>query len=140
MPLTAVVVPWFRRALAALAAACALLGLVAAPQAQAFGGARLIESQVGLTFNGTAYPRLFCAGGTLGFCSGTITIRRGGRVLGSAPLAVRSGDGPSVQVPLAGGSRTAVLRGGRTVTVTIRTHDNMANWRSYTQVARLKAG
>ncbi len=102
------------------------LGLAAAPGASAFGGAALTSPRVGLTWNGTAYPRVKCAGGTDGFCVGSITILRSGRTLGSAPISIRSNDAPSVEVPLPpnrGGRRGAILASGRSVTVVIRVRD-----------------
>lgn len=117
------------------------LGATTSQALGAFEGAKLQNPRagVGVTFNGTAYPRVFCFGGTEGFCTGTITIRRGRSVLGSAPLAVRSGDGPSAEVPLRG-SRSAILRGGRSITVTIRTHDNQGVYKTFKQSSFLKSG
>lgn len=107
-------------------AACAAFALFAAPGAFAFGGAALTSPRVGLAWNGTAFPRVKCAGGTDGFCVGTITILRNGRRLGSAPISIRSNDAPSVEVPLPpnhGGRRGAILASGRSVTVVIRVRD-----------------
>jgi hypothetical protein len=108
-----------------------------------FGGARLASpaAGIGLTFNGTAYPRIACAGGTNGFCAGTVTIRRRGSVIGRSPFAVRSNDAPSVEVRMRAG-RAALLRGGRSVTVTISSHDNSnpPQRRTVTQSSHLKSG
>jgi hypothetical protein len=127
------------RNLAVVACVVAAVMAVTASQAFAFGGAALVRPAggIGVTFDGTAFPRLLCAGGTNGFCTGTITIRRGSRVLGSAPMAIRSGDGPSVAVPLKGG-HSAPKHGS--VTVTTRTHDSDGNFRTVTQSSHLKAG
>lgn len=115
-----------RARIAAAVAAAGLAVAVAAPVADAFDGASLARMRIGVTWNGTAYPRINCAGGTDGFCMGTITIKRGVSILGRAPFAVRSGDAPSVEVPLPptrGGRRQAILAGGRSVTVIIVAHD-----------------
>src|SRR4051812_37366490 len=85
-----------------ITAALLAVALPASP-AHAFGGAGMLNPQhgIGMSFRGAAYPRVFCAGGTIGFCRGTITIRRAsGKLLGRAELTVRSFDGPSVEVQL----------------------------------------
>jgi hypothetical protein len=125
-----------------LATLAATLACAAAAVAD-FGGAQLASpaAGIGLTFNGTAYPRVTCAGGTVGFCSGRITIRRRGQVIGSTPFAVRSNDAPSVEVRMRG-SRAALLRGGRSVVVTISAHDNSnpPQRRTISQSSHLKPG
>ncbi len=117
--------------------------LAAAPAASAFGGAALTSPRVGLTWNGTAFPRVKCAGGTDGFCVGRITILRAGRVLGSVPFSVRSNDAPTVEVPLPpkrGGRRGVILASGRSVTVVIRARDLSYEWVTTRSRAYLASG
>jgi hypothetical protein len=108
-----------------IVALTAVLVAAGAPSAHAgaFGGATLDRASIGVTFQGMAYPRVRCALRTVGLCQGTITIRRNGQVLGFAPLAMRSGDGPAVEVQLRGGRRDRIFAGGTAVTVTVRVHD-----------------
>src|SRR5262245_46710848 len=113
-------------AVASVAALVAAAGAAPAASAGGFGGADLARPGIGVAWNGTAFPRVKCAGGTDGFCAGTVTILRGARVLGRAPFAVRSSDAPTVEVPLGprrGGRRLAILAGARAVMVVIRAED-----------------
>jgi hypothetical protein len=101
--------------------------------AVAFRGAWLQQrAPEPLTHSGPAFPRIYCAPRTVGFCTGWITIRARGKVIGRAPLAIRSHDGPSVQVPITGGGRAMVRRARRLPTsVTIRVHDGQGLVRTW---------
>jgi hypothetical protein len=85
-----------------------------------------------LTHTGPAFPRISCAPGTFGFCTGTVELRTvGGRMLGAAPIAISSNDNPSVRVPLSRRVRRLVVRSRRLrVRVTIRVHDTRGVWRT----------
>lgn len=83
---------------------------------------------------GAVFVRVYCPGTVYGeprgFCTGTITLRHAGRVIGEAPLAVADYDGPSVEVRLAGWFRAKARRAGTPlpVDVTMNTHDLQGIW------------
>jgi hypothetical protein len=121
-----------RRTITLLAAALTLVPLAGAaaripPNLKPFRGAYLTfpGKAFPLTHTGPAFPRVSCAPGTYGFCTGTIVLKTtGGRRIGRAPVAVGSNDNPSVQVNISAAGRRMVFRFRRLkVNVTIATHD-----------------
>lgn len=107
-----------------------------------FLGARVIRSR-SLPVNrfaGSASLRLFCPKLDLVFCAGRITLRRGGRVLGSTPFSQRVNDAPATRLLLNSYGRR-VTRPGRRVRVrmTIVQHDQGGSRRRTTQTLYLRA-
>jgi hypothetical protein len=109
--------------------------------ALAFGGAYLSSSSISVTHSGSAYPRVTCAQGTQGFCTGRLDFSASGHgTIASVPMAIRGNDSPTVQVPLSRGALNLLVRsGGLNVTVTIRVHDTEGAWKTTIGHARLRA-
>jgi DNA-binding beta-propeller fold protein YncE len=95
------------------------------------------------THGGKLYPRLFCARKVAyspwNYCTGTLTLRSGRRVVAKVPIAVHSYDGPTVAVPLPGWFRRKVARAPQRVRVTIWTHDGQGLTHIYRNTLRIKA-
>lgn len=127
-----------RFARAAVAAALVALALPAG--ALAFGGAYLSSSSISVTHSGSAYPRVSCAPGTQGFCTGRLDFSASGHgTVASVPMAIRGNDSPTVQVPLSRGALNLLVRsGGLNATVTIRVHDSEGAWKTTIGHARLR--
>jgi hypothetical protein len=117
------------------------VALAVAAVALAFGGAYLSSSSISVTHSGSAYPRVTCAQGTQGFCTGRLDFSASGHgTIASVPMAIRGNDSPTVQVPLSRGALNLLVRsGGLNVTVTIRVHDTEGAWKTTIGHARLRA-
>jgi hypothetical protein len=104
-----------------------------------FAGARLARSNAGVTFDGSAFVRVKCPGGTFGFCYGSITLFAGSTRLASAPLGLRSNDAPAVRVPLKGSARVRARR-GLSATARIVSEDGLGRKVTRRQRLRLHRG
>ncbi len=113
----------------ALAAAPAPAGAVPYPGPRLNPpGASIVHTQ-----SGPAFVRIYCPGEIYGFpvgyCTGTMTLRWGGRVLSANPMAAGDYDGPSIEARLPAWFRRIVrARGPQAVQVTMRTHDGQGLW------------
>jgi hypothetical protein len=128
--------------LVARGAVCATLLVLALPGwASAFGGAYLSDSSISVSHGGSAYPRVTCAPGTEGFCTGRLKISASGHgTIASVPMAIRGWDSPSVQIPLSRSALNLLIgSGGLNVKVTIRVHDTNGTWKTTTGHARMRA-
>jgi hypothetical protein len=80
------------------------------------------------TFAG--YARLKCPVDDYVFCSGRITLRYRGRVIGSAPFSLRVNDAPATRIIINPFGRAVLRRGAITARATIVQHDQGANSRT----------
>jgi hypothetical protein len=80
------------------------------------------------TFAG--YARLKCPVDDFGFCSGRITLRHRGRVIGSAPFALRVNDAPATRIIINSYGRGVLRHAAITARAKIVQHDQGANRRT----------
>ena len=77
-----------------------------------------------------AYARLKCPVDDYVFCSGRITLRYHGRVIGAAPFSLRANDAPATRIIVNSYGRSVLRRGAITARATIVQHDQGANSRA----------
>jgi hypothetical protein len=80
-----------RGVLTVLVTVAAVVALVFPRPALAFDGASLVGSTISVTHGGSAYPRVSCAPGTDGFCTGKLKMTSSHRTIASVPIAPRGG-------------------------------------------------
>jgi hypothetical protein len=122
-----------------LAALASLIAFAAAPAAaQAFSGASVRGGAFPTSFGARAVlVRIQCPPrtqstprpGDFSFCTGTIVLRRGARVVASVPFSVRTYDSHVEKVVVRRGARS-LFQPGRRVALgwTIRSHDGQGQW------------
>jgi hypothetical protein len=87
------------------------------------------------TFAG--YARLKCPIDEYVFCSGQITLRYRGRVIGSAPFSLRANDAPATRIIINSYGRLVLGRGPITARATIVQHDQGGTGRTSTTTYHL---
>lgn len=127
--------------LAALAALALLAALSAAPARAKvpYPGMKLNPpgARIAFSHSGPAFVRIYCPGQVFGyphgFCTGTMTLKLGGRRIAAAPVSSSDYDRPSMQVNLPAWFRRLVRRSGpQRVRVVMRTHDLQGLYRTTT--------